>query len=216
MKPKYVIFDCDGVLVDSEFLANRVEAEFKTELGFPITVEEQIRKFTGFAANHPLVKEELSRLPANYLETVDKRIYKTYERELKAIPGVHDVLQELPHPKCVASNSDLGSMVYKLSLTNLLGHFPKSLFSCQMVRHAKPAPDLFLFAAKTQQWQVQDCVVIEDSEAGVMAAQAAGMLVLGFLGGKHILPGQDQKLKSLGAVQVFSDMRELPKVLESL
>lgn len=208
MKPKYVIFDCDGVLVDSEIIANRVEAEYKTELGFPISTQDHIAKFTGLATNHPLVKEELLRLPADYLDVVDKRIQRVYEQELSAISGIHEVLNEIKIPKCVASNSDLESIVRKLAFTRLLPHFPKSIFSSQMVRQGKPAPDLFLYAAKTMQWQPQDCVVIEDSVAGVQAALAAGMQVLGFTGGQHIQPGHTDILKGLGTTTVFSDMRE--------
>ncbi|KYG67302.1 hypothetical protein AZI86_09910 [Bdellovibrio bacteriovorus] len=216
MKPKYVIFDCDGVLVDSEIIANRVEAEYKTELGFPISTQDHIAKFTGLATNHPLVKEELSRLPDDYLDVVDKRIQRVYEQELSAISGIHETLNQLHFPKCVASNSDLESIVRKLAFTRLLPHFPKSIFSSQMVRQGKPAPDLFLYAAKTLQWQPQDCIVIEDSVAGVQAALAAGMRVLGFTGGQHIQLGHSDTLKGLGSTKVFSDMRELPEILRHL
>lgn len=216
MKPKYVIFDCDGVLVDSEIIANRVEAEYKTELGFPITVAEQITKFTGLASNHPLVKTELARLPGTYLEVVDERIRQAYERELTAISGIHQALKEIEMPKCVASNSDLESIVRKLAFTNLLHYFPKSIFSSKMVLRGKPAPDLFLYAAKTMHWQPQDCVVIEDSVAGVNAALAAGMRVLGFVGAQHIQPGHRDRLKEIGTNCIFSDMRELPEILNGL
>lgn len=213
-KPKYVIFDCDGVLVDSEILANRVEAEIKTALGFPTTTEEQIRKFVGFGTNHPDIKKEIKKLPSNYLEMVDEKLEKVYENELLAIDGINETLELLQTPKCVASSSELEWIEKKLSLVQLSHHFTESLFSGHMVQNGKPAPDLFLFAAEKMGWNPAECLVVEDSEAGVRAGKAAGMTVCGFMGGQHIYPGHAEKLLKLGADLVISDIRKLLLFME--
>ncbi|MBX3019705.1 MAG: HAD family hydrolase [Bdellovibrionaceae bacterium] len=208
-RPRYVIFDCDGVLVDSEILANRVEAEVKTELGFPTTLEEQIQKFVGLGTNHPLIQEELARLPSNYLALVDERVEAVYARELKPISGVAEVLMNLERPRCVASSSELAWIERKLAWTGLAAYFPSVLFSGHMVTRGKPAPDLFLHAAGEMGWDVSECLVVEDSAAGVRAGKAAGMKVCGFTGGKHILPGHADALLALGADFVIHDFRRL-------
>lgn len=213
-KLKNIIFDCDGVLVDSEILANRVEAELKTELGFPTTTEEQIQKFVGFGSNHPVMIEELKRLPKNYLETVDQRIHKIYETELKAIYGVLELLQSLENPICVASSSEPEWINQKLKITQLKPFFDKSIFSGHMVKATKPAPDLFLFAAHKMEWDISECLVIEDSVAGVIAGRAAGMTVCGFLGGSHILPGHAERLIQAGADYIVSDIRKIKPLLQ--
>jgi beta-phosphoglucomutase-like phosphatase (HAD superfamily) len=122
-KPKNVIFDCDGVLVDSEILANRIEVEIKTKLGFPITLEEQITKFVGCGMSHPLVQAELQCLPKEYWQLVDDRCDEVYKNELKAIAGVSYVLENLKLPKCVASSSEPGYLDMKLNLTDLKKFF---------------------------------------------------------------------------------------------
>ena len=210
-KPKYVIFDCDGVLVDSEFLANTVEAEVKTELGFPTSAEEQIKKFVGMGTNHPLLRAEIASLPSHYLRLVDERLMPRFERDLRAIPGVAEVLESLALPKCVASSSELTWIERKLEITGLRGFLP-DLFSGHMVANGKPAPDLFLFAAAQMGWDPAECLVVEDSVAGVKAAHAAGMRVCGFLGGSHVFPGHAETLISAGADILISDIRNLMAV----
>ena len=98
-RPKYIIFDCDGVLIDSEILANRVEAETKNELGFPITLEEQIKKFVGMGISHPDMQAELKRLPSHYLDAVDQKMKQVYKNELQAIAGTVSALESLNIPK---------------------------------------------------------------------------------------------------------------------
>lgn len=208
-KPKYVIFDCDGVLVDSEILANRVEAEVKTELGFPTTTEEQITKFVGLGTNHPLIKDEIRKLPSHYLELVDQRIHEIYRKELVAIPGVIETLQALKLPACVASSSELEWIDIKLTITRARSFFADALFSGHMVKAGKPAPDLFLYAAREMGWEPSECLVIEDSVAGVSAGRAAGMIVCGFVGGSHILSGHAERLIQAGADYVIPDIRNL-------
>ncbi len=214
-RPKYVIFDCDGVLVDSEIIANRIEAEVKTELGFPTTVEEQIRTFVGMGMNHPVMQQELKRLPSNYWSMVDERIRKSYPTELKAIAGVLEVVQKLKLPKCVASSSEPDWLEIKLRLTGLEPYFLGATFHGQLVKRSKPEPDIFLHAIETMGWTAQDCLVIEDSELGVKAGRAAGALVCGFLGGAHIQKGHADKLLNAGADFVVSDITKLLRLVHS-
>lgn len=208
-KPKYVIFDCDGVLVDSEILANRVEAEVKTDLGFPTTTEEQVRKFAGLSMKCPAILEEIARLPANYLEMVDEKLAGVFERELQPTRGIVEALHALRLPRCVASNSAPDWIARKLALTGIRGFFGDALYSGHQVKRGKPAPDLFLHAAERQGWAVEDCLVVEDSFSGVTAGKAAGMKVCAFVGGLHIFPGHVERLIEAGADYVISDMRRL-------
>jgi HAD superfamily hydrolase (TIGR01509 family) len=209
MSPKFVIFDCDGVLIDSEFLANRVEAELKTELGFPISFEEQIRKFVGLGHSHPDSIAELKRLPSNFSDLVDERVLILYKKELKTIRGTFEVMESLKLPKCVASMSEPDWLDMKLEMTNLKSYFPDAVFHGRNVTKAKPEPDLFLFAMKQMGWKAEEGLVIEDSVHGVRAGRAAGLTVCGFIGGAHNLPGQEQVLKQAGAHFVVSDLREI-------
>jgi HAD superfamily hydrolase (TIGR01509 family) len=208
-KPKYVIFDCDGVLVDSEILANRVEVEIKNKLGFPITLEEQISKFVGCGMSHPVMQEELQRLPQNYWQLVDKRCDEVYKNELKAITNVVSTLELLTLPKCVASSSEPDYLEMKLSLTNLKHFFPNAIFHGRLVKKSKPEPDLFLHAIEKMGWTPEDCLVVEDSIHGVKAGRAAGLIVCGFLGGSHIYPGHADRLIDAGADYIISDIKNL-------
>jgi HAD superfamily hydrolase (TIGR01509 family) len=214
-RPKYVIFDCDGVLVDSEILANRVEVEIKNQLGIPITLEEQIKKFTGCAQNHPDVLTELQRLPKNYLQLVDSRCDEVYRAELKAIAGVVDTLKALNLPKCVASSSEPDYLEMKLNLTNLKHFFPDAIFHGRLVAKSKPEPDLFLHAVNRMGWKPEECLVIEDSEHGVKAGRAAGMIVCGFLGGAHNYPGHADRLLQAGADYIISDIKNILRLTSS-
>jgi HAD superfamily hydrolase (TIGR01509 family) len=212
-KPKYIIFDCDGVLVDSEILANRVEVEVKNELGFPITLEEQITKFVGCGMSHPVMQAELQRLPKHYWQIVDERCDEVYKNELKPIAGVIQTLEILKLPKCVASSSEPEYLDMKLSLTNLKKHFADAIFHGRSVKRSKPEPDLFLHAVEKMGWIAEDCLVIEDSVHGVTAGKAAGMIVCGFLGGAHIYPGHADRLLKAGADFLVSDMTNILRLI---
>lgn len=207
-----IIFDCDGVLVDSEIIANRVEVEVKAELGFPITLEEQLKTFVGLAKNHPAMQAELRRLPPDYWRIVDDRCEIAYQNELVAIKGVAEVLKRIRLPKCVASSSEPEWLAFKLRHTNLDHHFGDAVFSTKLVRRSKPAPDLFLYALDRMGWKAESTLVIEDSVVGVEAGKAAGLRVWGFTGGSHILPGHEEKLLGAGADRIFSDFRSLLEI----
>jgi HAD superfamily hydrolase (TIGR01509 family) len=213
MKIQSVIFDCDGVLIDSEIIANRIAMEIKNKLGIAITLEEQIKKFTGLGHNHPVLLEERKRLPANYTRTVNEQVKIAFRNELKVIAGVMETLKQLALPKCVASSSEPEGLEFKLKLTHLGRFFPNAVFNGRMVANCKPAPDLFLHAIKTMDWETSTCLVVEDSVAGVQAGRAAGLTVCGFLGGMHIYPGHAERLKAAGAHHIVEKFADLVRFL---
>ena len=207
-----LIFDCDGVLVDSEILSNRAGVELLAELGLEISLEDHIDRFVGRSAAD--VEKELTALlgrplPENYSQLKIQRTAELFERELQAITGIHEALENLPGPRCVASGSHLTRIQQSLRLTGLTPYF-EHIFSIDQVKRGKPAPDLFLLAAETLGYAPSDCLVIEDSMTGVQAAKSAGMRVLGFTGGSHCNDTHAQALLDAGAAQVFEDMRGLP------
>lgn len=214
-----IIFDCDGVLVDSEIISNAVDAETLTAIGYPITQEAMIRRFIGRPKREIWadIEQEMGRpLPAGILDTVDAAIKQRYRSELKAIPGVADAIRALPGPRCVASSSEMPKLRLALELTGLIELFEPNIFSAIQVKRGKPAPDLFLFAAATMQTDPADCVVIEDSHAGVTAGIAAGMTVIGFTGGGHSFPGHAHSLIAAGAATVIASMADLPGAVRAL
>lgn len=213
-----LIFDCDGVLVDSEVVAARVLARELAAIGFPLTAEECIARYTGISMRSVIERVEVEwgrRLPLDFMERVRARDADAFRAELRPVPGVREVLPILAHQKCVASSGSLAKMRLTLSLTGLMPFLgPRHLFSAEMVAHGKPAPDLFLLASERMGIAPERSIVIEDSCAGVHAAIAAGMRVLGFVGGSHCAPGHDAMLRGAGALRVFSEMAELPALVE--
>ena len=213
---KLAIFDCDGVLVDSEMIASRVLAEEMTRRGYPLTPADCRRKYTGFsiATLMDKVAAEYGRpLPEDFPEILMALDTAAFETGLEAVPGVDAALGRIPVAKCVASSSSPRRIRQSLELTGLLGHFDPHVFSAHMVSRGKPAPDLFLFAAGRMGVAPPACVVVEDSVAGVAAALAAEMKVLGFAGGGHAGPGYARMLRDAGAATVFEDMTDLPGLL---
>ncbi|HET8997113.1 MAG TPA: HAD-IA family hydrolase [Acetobacteraceae bacterium] len=211
-----VIFDCDGVLVDSEVLACRIDAACLAEFGIPVTAEQVMDRYVGVSLAGMLADLEARfgrRLPAELADTLRRRTLAAFDAELTAIAGVDAVLASLALPRCVASSSEPARIRHSLTLTGLLQHFEPHVFSATQVANGKPAPDLFLFAAAAMGAGPESCRVIEDSLAGVQAARAAGMTVLGFTGGGHCRPGHAERLRAAGADAVFADMRELPALL---
>jgi HAD superfamily hydrolase (TIGR01509 family) len=216
--PGLVIFDCDGVLIDSEGLACRVDAECLAENGIVLTVEEIAERYIGISMPDMLadIAARIGRpLPANLAETMRRRVHAAFEAELAAIEGVADVLANLAVPVCVASGSEPARLAHSLGLVGLWHRFAPNVFSATQVRRGKPAPDLFLFAADRMAVAPADCVVIEDSPFGVQAAVAAGMRPLGFIGASHCGPAHAARLREAGAETVFARMEELPLLLGS-
>jgi HAD superfamily hydrolase (TIGR01509 family) len=213
-----VVFDCDGVLVDSEIIACRVETELLNEAGFPIPFEEVRRDFVGrsLAALHRHLEERFGRPPPDDLsERSLAAVLAAFERELAPIAGVAEAVAALATPRCVASSSDPARIRRALGLTGLLDLFDPHLFSATMVAHGKPAPDLFLHASAQMGTEPRRCVVIEDSVPGVEAARAAGMTVLGFHGGAHCAEGHSETLLAAGAHGVFGAMDALAAAIEA-
>lgn len=187
---KLVIFDCDGVLVDSEIISNRVDAEALTSFGYPITTEESIKRFTGLnakAVRQTILKESGIDIPLEYLNSQQQVVLKVFETELVSlIKPVLEAIDKRQISRCVASSSPRNRVVRCLELTEQFLYFNhESIFTSQQVVNGKPAPDLFLFAASQMGFKPADCIVIEDSFAGIEAAISAGMYVIGFLGGSH-------------------------------
>jgi HAD superfamily hydrolase (TIGR01509 family) len=206
------IFDCDGVLVDSEPIINRAHAEVLTACGYSITEQELVGRFCGMSDPDMLdiIEREWGRaLPISYGERVGFMIESGFRQSLAAIEGVAEMLDGLQVPVCVASSSAPEQIRRKLELTGLLARFSQNLFSATMVARGKPAPDLFLYAAQQLATAPDRCLVIEDSPAGIDAALAAGMTAIGFCGGSHCGPEHGTRLQARGAVVVISDMREV-------
>jgi len=207
-----VIFDCDGVLVDSEVVFARVLAECLIAADFTTTVEEAI--ILGFGTNRATLSAAVATrfgraLPDTFFETFAARSAAAFELELSPMAGVKDLLAALPLPCCVASNGHLVRVRQRLAMTGLLPFFDPHVFSAIQVAHGKPAPDLFLFAAERFGAAPEDCIVVEDSIPGVEAAVAAGMTVVGFCGGGHCPEGHGDRLMAAGCSQVFARMTDL-------
>lgn len=181
-----VIFDCDGVLVDSERLAVKVDCEVLARLGWQLSEAEVIERFVGVsdARFRHEVEEHVGRPLADDWEAAFAPLYRdAFERELLPVDGIVDALDRLTIPTCVASNGTHEKMRYTLGLTGLLGRFRGRIFSASDVTHGKPEPDVFLYAAERLGTVPANCVVVEDSVSGVTAARAAGMRVLAYGGG---------------------------------
>lgn len=211
-----VVFDCDGVLVDSETIACRIDAELLTAAGFPLDFEDIRRDFVGVSAASMCrsIEQRFGRkVPADLAARKLAAVLAAFERELEPIRGAAAAIAALDRPRCVASSSDPARIRRSLELTGLLDLFDPHLFSATMVARGKPAPDLFLHAARSMRAEPRRCVVIEDSVPGVVAARAAGMTVLGFHGGGHCAPGHGETLRAAGAASTFADMALLPDAI---
>jgi len=211
-----LIFDCDGVLIDSEILVCRLVSEELTDLGYPISVADVIARFAGRPEGEMLAEIEADRgaaLPDSFLARTRARTAASYETELRAVPGVAEVLGRLRVPACVASSSAPDKLRRGLAATGLLGHFGGNVISAAAVARGKPAPDVFLYAVGWMRSTVQGCIVVEDSVPGVTASRAAGIRTFGFTGGGHCPPDLEARLRAAGAEQVFSDMRALERLV---
>lgn len=216
MAERLLIFDCDGVLVDSEPIAARVMAACAQELGLPISAEDCIERFTGISMPSVLqaLADDLGRpLPDDFVSRVRTRDFEAFARELRPIEGATGLLAAIGVPVCVASSGAVAKIRFTLGLTGLLPWFEPHLFSAEMVARGKPAPDLFLLAAERMGVPASACAVVEDSVAGIRAARAAGMRAIGFTGGGHCRPGHDQRLRAAGAHAVCADMDGLAALL---
>jgi HAD superfamily hydrolase (TIGR01509 family) len=212
-----IIFDCDGVLVDSEPLAMRVLLQGLAEAGYRLDEEEAYERFLGrsLATIQRIIREDLGwHLPEGHDERMRERLFALFARELAPIPGIVPALEALDLPRCVASSSQPDRIRFSLEVTGLLPLLAPHLFSAVEVRHGKPAPDLFLHAAARMGVPPSACLVIEDSPAGIEAARRAGMRVFGFAGASHARhAGHAARLAAAAPDRVFDDMLELPALV---
>jgi HAD superfamily hydrolase (TIGR01509 family) len=214
-----IVFDCDGVLVDSEVISCRAHAETLTRHGYPITADQVFDRFLGRSMRQATleIEAELGRsLPDDFHTQVYAEIFRLFAASLEAIPHIDEALAAIALPVCVASSGPPEKIRASLNRVGLYDQFAPNIFSASQVKRGKPAPDLFLFAAEQMQAAPARCLVIEDSIPGVTGAAAAGMTVLGFHGGSHCPPGHGDTLRAAGAIMTFEDMRQLPDLIAQI
>ncbi|MEP3430044.1 MAG: HAD family hydrolase [Roseibium sp.] len=217
MSPSLVIFDCDGVLVDSERMTNGNLAKMVTELGHPMTGADCQRQFMGRTLENvqAMIEGLIGRkLPDDWTDQVRARDLETFKAGVPAVPGIFEVLDDLDQrgvPYCVGSSGKYAKMHVTLGSSGLLPRLEDKLFSAQDCENGKPAPDVFLLAAKTMGFAPNTCVVIEDSVPGVLAAKAAGMQAYAYVED----PSCDRNAMTKAGAFLFEDMKQLPNLLFS-
>lgn len=210
LKYKCIIFDCDGVLVDSEPIANAVLVEMANDFGANIDLKYAMAHFKGGSMQScvdkisGLVKEPL---PDYFIETYRKRSFEAFKKEVKPVEGVKNVLDNLDIPFCVASSGPVEKIRFNLELTGLLPYFENRIFSCYTINKWKPNPAVFLWAADIMGFKPKDCLIIEDSLTGMKAAKNGGFDVFGFTAHDH-----NNELENL-ATRTFNDMNDLLRML---
>jgi HAD superfamily hydrolase (TIGR01509 family) len=216
-----VIFDCDGVLVDSEIIASQVDAGLLTEAGYEISAEDVGLRFAGMNWDQIVaaVEEEMGRsIPEEILGRAEKELDIRLAAEIKAVEGAHEALDRLDFARCICSNSSGERLKLTLGKTGLYDRFRPYIFSAREVRQGrgKPSPDVFLHAAETLEFEPGKTTVVEDSVTGVTGAIAAGMRVVGFTGASHSWAGHGEALMDAGAVTVVRRLVDLPATFEAL
>lgn len=216
-----VIFDCDGVLVDSEIVAARIEAEILTEAGYPIEAEDIARLYSGLTFRDIMLKiEQESRLvfQATLIDEAERMVDRKLRTEVRAIDDVHEAVASVKVKRCICSNSGGERLQAMLERTHLLSFFEGRIFSALETpsKKPKPAPDVFLHAAQVMEARPNATFVIEDSVHGVAGAKAAGMRVIGFTGASHTYPGHADQLTEAGAETVIRRWADFVAVLDAL
>ncbi|WP_315919313.1 HAD family hydrolase [Mesorhizobium sp. SP-1A] len=220
-KPELVIFDCDGVLVDSEIVAARVEADLLTAAGYEISAEELAETYAGLTFKDILMAvEEKASIPfqISMIDQAEELVDQRLRRDVRAIDGVREAVAAVTMPRCICSNSRTERIEFMLEKTGLLPLFAGRIFSAleTPTGKTKPAPDVFLYAADKMGADPAATFVIEDSVHGVAGARAAGMRVIGFTGASHSYPGHADALTEAGAETVIRRWAELKGVLAAL
>ena len=211
-----LIFDCDGVLIDSEIVVCRLTAEELSRLGYAVSTEEVIERFAGrpeYAMIAEIERHWGRAVPAAYFPAIRSRIDAAYATELRIMPGIASLVRRIGVDFCVASSSYPAKLALGLRSVGLYESFAPNVLSATAVAHGKPAPDIFIYAAGWMRRPVARCVVIEDSVPGVRAARAAGMRAIGFVGGGHVRAGHAERLLEAGAERVVGAFEELDAVL---
>ena len=217
--PELIVFDCDGVLVDSEVIACEVIAAALRSQGVVIDAAAVGKQFTGrtLASLMAHFTHQGVRLSEHFSDQVNMRLREAFAASLQPIAGMADMLSRLRTTVCVASSSQIERVRFALTATRLIDYFNGCLYTAESVAKGKPAPDLFLFAARQMRTLPKDCLVIEDSVSGVRGACAAGMLAWGFTGGSHLKGTKiaEASLRNAGAERVFTDISALSSALPS-
>ncbi|WP_203258091.1 HAD family hydrolase [Hyunsoonleella ulvae] len=209
-KYKCIIFDCDGVLVDSEFIAISVLIDMANALGANMDVKEYLISFKGKSLKSCMdsISKHLGKpLSSNFESDYRKRTFEAFRKDMKPIKGVKHLVENLKIPFCVASSGPENKIRLNLEVTGLLPYFEGNIFSCYTIQKWKPEPDVFLWAAKTMGFYPKDCLVIEDSVSGVKAAKAGGFDVFGYT--EHDYKNELQGL----ATKTFDNMNSLMNMI---
>jgi HAD superfamily hydrolase (TIGR01509 family) len=216
---QHIIFDCDGVLIDSEEISMRTDQTLLAECNVHISEAEMHRRFVGKTFQAMIDEIEAERgisLPRDLEARKDDVMVAAYRRELKAISGVADALSAIDLPKSIGTNGPRARALLALEVTGLKPHFGERLTTFEDVERGKPFPDVYLLAAQRAGLKPSNCIVVEDSLTGVTAAVAAGCYTLGFTGAHLHRTEHGQQLAELGAARVFDDMAELPHIVRTL
>ncbi|ASL25670.1 HAD family hydrolase [Azotobacter chroococcum] len=214
-----LICDCDGVLIDSEIITGRVIREALAALVPEHELDAQLHGSFGLQSREIIARAAMHfglDLPEDFHPNVRRRAEEIIRAEVQAIAGVREALHAIDLPLAIASNSQHEAVRHALERTGLTGRVDVGVFSADLVKHPKPAPDVYLLAANTAGVDPQRCLVVEDSATGATAALTAGMQVIGFLGASHIPPEQGEVLRGLGVEHLLHDMRELPALVDRL
>lgn len=219
-RARLIVFDFDGVIADSEVLANTVLAEMISELGMPMTPEVSMRTFMGKRLDDVIAAFQAVTGRPIAAETgaeLTRRTLARFRTDLREIAGVRDYLAAFDQvDRCIASSSSPDRLDACLAILGLADAFGANVYSASQVERGKPHPDLFLHAARQFGVAPADAIVIEDSESGIRAAVAAGMTAIGLLAASHIAPGHEARLRSAGAHHVVRDYREAEAVTRRL
>jgi HAD superfamily hydrolase (TIGR01509 family) len=215
------IFDCDGVLVDSEIISAEVDAELFTELGVPLTTDDVVTRYAGLTVRDMIgviEKDAGKKMPADLIDRHRAILEDRLARDLKAVAGLDEILHRLDGARCVCSNSSSDRLRLTLGKTKLYDAFAPHIYSAIEVgdRQPKPSPNVFRHAAAQFGVDPRECIVIEDSLFGVAAAREAGMRVVGFTGGAHTWPAHADVLTEAGAETVIRRFADLPRVADAL
>jgi HAD superfamily hydrolase (TIGR01509 family) len=215
-----LIFDCDGVLVDSEYLFARVASQCLSEIGIALGSEEAAQRFAGVSIKDMLAalgREHGVSLPDGFEDLVIRREDEAYARLLEPIRGVREAVLSIPWARCLASSSLPERISASLAVTRLDDLFAETAcFSTALVARGKPAPDIFLHAARQMGETPESCIVVEDSVPGIQGAVAAGMRAVGFIGGRHCGDGHGERLRASGAHKVIAEMTQLREAVREL
>ena len=212
-KIKHLLFDCDGVLVDTEYTAAVKMTQALKKLGVIVSVDYYLQNFTGTTFSsiiHHYFQNSFSE--SKVLEMIN-RVEDEVTAEVKLIDGVNELLTSLPINKSVVSNSSVRTVEQALTITGISSHFSTKIFSSELVEHPKPAPDIYQLAIASLGYKEEEIMVVEDSISGARAALSAGLTVIGFTGGSHILPGHELQLMDIGVGKIAASMNKLGEIL---